>query len=121
MSSRILCIGAKKSLRKRIKEIKEFPRPATVKQLRQFLETFNFYRQFISSVAQNQTKLSSLLDGQKTRGRTPIIWIFKEDEAFKQCKNSLAYATLLLYLELAVEIATDAMGYSHRSNNTAIC
>ncbi|XP_032689768.1 uncharacterized protein LOC116853023 [Odontomachus brunneus] len=95
---------------KRVKSIKEFPKPTTVKQLRQFLGTFNFYRRLIPGAAQDQARLNELLGGPKNKGNTPITWTPTYEEAFNECKESLARATLLAHPDPAAEITltTDA-------------
>ena len=48
-------------LAKTVKAIEDFPKPATVKQLRRFLGIINFYRRFISKAARLQSPLKHLL------------------------------------------------------------
>lgn len=94
----------------RIIAIKEFPRPTNVKQLRQFLGTFNFYRRFIPSATQDQAVLNSLLGGPKIKGKTPIEWTEELDAAFERCKESLTRATVLTHPDPSAQLAltTDA-------------
>jgi len=53
----------------KIEAIKNFPKPETTKQLRQFLRTINFYRRFIPGAARDLAELNEMLKGPKTRKR----------------------------------------------------
>lgn len=94
-----------------IKAIKEFPQPSTIKQLRQFLGTLNFYKRFIDS-ANDQTRLNGIIGGPKTKRKATIQWTTELSDAFKKCKESLARATLLSYPdpETKLVLVTDASG-----------
>lgn len=104
--------GTKPSPEK-IEAIKNFPRPTTVKQLRQFLEMIIFYRRFIPGVvpgaAQHQATLNDALKGPKTKDKMPIIWTVQLKEAFS--KESLARAMKLAHPDVAAELrlVTDAL------------
>ena len=52
--------------------ILKYPRPATVKNLRQFLRSVNFYRRFIPGTAKIQHPLNTQLCGPKKKNNTPI-------------------------------------------------
>lgn len=89
--------------------IKKFPRPDTVKQLRQFLGMINFYRRFIPNAAQLQAPLNDLLQGN-VKGKVPVQWTEETEAAFEKTKNSLASATLLAHPVMICPLAifTDA-------------
>lgn len=80
----------------KIEAIKQFKRPETIKQLRQFLGTINFYKRFIPGAAQDQATLNKALKGQK-KENTSLIWTPDLEETFINCKESLAKATLLAH------------------------
>lgn len=94
----------------RITAIKEFSRPETVKKLRQFLGTFNFYRRFIPNAAHEQAPLNKLLGGPKMKSSSPIEWTEEYIAAFEGCKDSLARATVLTHPDPSAKISltTDA-------------
>jgi len=48
-----------------------FPKPKTIKQLKQFLATINFYRRFHGAV-KDQARLNDILGKPKTEGKTSI-------------------------------------------------
>ncbi|KMQ86423.1 gag-pol polyprotein [Lasius niger] len=99
-----------KPLTEKVEAIQNFPKPATVKQLRQFLGTLNFYRRFIPGAAQDQAALNEVLKGPKTKGKKPVEWTKELEQAFHNCKNSLTRATLLAHPDPMAELAltTDA-------------
>lgn len=94
----------------KVEAIKKFPKPTTAKQLRQFLDTINFYRRFIPGAAKDQAALNDALKDPKTKGKTPITWTETMDEAFERSKEGLARATLLAHPDPAAQLAltTDA-------------
>lgn len=91
--------------------IKKFPTPSNARQLRQFLETINFYRKFIPKAAEDQATLNEALKGLHSKGKKPIEWTQKMDQAFERCKDSLSRATLLAHPDPAAKLAvtTDAL------------
>ncbi|KAM0726712.1 Transposon Ty3-I Gag-Pol polyprotein [Formica fusca] len=97
-------------LPEKVEAIKNFPSPKTVKQMRQFLGTINFYRRFIPGAAKDQATLSEVLRGPKKRGQQPIQWTPEREEAFVNCKNSLSRAALLAHPDPTAEltVTTDA-------------
>lgn len=94
----------------KIEAMKNFPRPANAKQLRQFLGTINFYRRFIPGAAKDQAALNDILKGPKMKGSTPIQWTEELDQAFTSCRESLARATLLAHPDptARITVTTDA-------------
>lgn len=97
-------------LPEKVEAIQNYRKPETVKQLRQFLGTINFYRRFVPGAAQEQALLNDLLGGPKTKGKTPVQWTAELESAFETCKKSLAQATLLAHPQPNVELTltTDA-------------
>lgn len=98
------------ALSDRTKAIREFPRPTTIKQLRQFLGTLNFYLRFIQEAVKDQAKLNSLIGGLKEKGKETIEWVAEYSDAFVRCKESLPRAILLSHSDSEAKIAltTDA-------------
>lgn len=97
-------------LPERVEAIQNFPKPTTVKQMRQFLGMMNFYRRFIPGAATDQAKLNDTLAGPKKKGKVLIQWTSELEEAFERTKNSLSRATLLAHPDAQSELAitTDA-------------
>lgn len=97
-------------LQVKVDAILDFPAPSTVKQLRRFLGMINFYRRFIPGASAIQAPLHALLSGSNAKGKHPVNMTPELLEAFKQCKQSLAKATLLYHPDPNAEIAifTDA-------------
>lgn len=81
----------------RIEALQDFPLPKTVEGLRRFLGMVNFYRRFIPKAAQLQAPLVNLLSGSQLKGAKPVPWSPESELAFQQCKDHLAYATLLAH------------------------
>ena len=85
-----------KPLTTKVEAIKNFTKPSTGKQLRQFLGMINFYRRFIPKAALLQAPLSNLLKG-KIKGNSPVTWSTETERSFQNCKDALSQATLLAH------------------------
>lgn len=98
-----------KPLPDKVEAIENFPKPKTVKEMRQFLWMLNFYRRFIPGATEDQAKLNDTLRGPKKRGKTYCL-----DTRFRRriprTKNSLSRATLLAHPDPQAELflITDA-------------
>uniref|UniRef100_A0A5S6Q5D3 RNA-directed DNA polymerase n=1 Tax=Trichuris muris TaxID=70415 RepID=A0A5S6Q5D3_TRIMR len=96
----------------KVAALQDFPRPQTVKQLRQYLGMVNFYRRFIPNLAVLLHPLDSLV--AKTRGN--IAWNRTATNAFNEAKSAIAKATLLEHpqptatLALMVDASDQAIG-----------
>lgn len=103
----------------KIKAIREFPQPATIKQLRQFSGTINFYRRFVPEAAEDQAALHDVLKSPKKKESPKIEWTAELSRAFQNYKESLSKATLLIHPDPRAELAltTDA---SDRAVQTVI-
>lgn len=97
-------------LPEKVQAIRDFKKPETVKQLRQFLGTLNFYRRFVPGAAKDQAELNDVLRGPKTKGKTPVKWTPQLEQAFRNCKETLADATMLAHPKTKAQITltTDA-------------
>lgn len=91
-------------LPEKVEAIQAFPRPDTVKKLRQFLGMVNFFRRFIPKAASVQAPLNDLLQGN-VKGKTPVKWTPEAERAFEQTRECLANATLLAHPEPNVPLA----------------
>jgi hypothetical protein len=78
----------------KVAAIREFSRPTTVKQLRQYLGMLNFYRRFLPGAADILAPLNDLLHGN-VKGKQPIPWSQAAIVSFDKSKEVLAQAALL--------------------------
>ena len=86
----------------RVDAIQTFPRPQTIKGLREFLGLFNWYRRFVPHAANILQPLHLLLEAPKSGKGLPhrlsqIVWTDKAITAFNDSKNALSAATLLVH------------------------
>lgn len=97
-------------LPEKIEAIRNFKKPENIKEMRQFLGTINFYRRFIPSAAKSQALLNDVLKGPRKKRKEPITWTSELEQAFIDCKDSLAQATLLAHPDPQAELilTTDA-------------
>lgn len=93
----------------KVEAIKNYSRPASIKDLRRFLGALNFYRRFIPNAARTQAPLNDLLKGNQ-RGKQLVPWSDETIEAFSKCKEALAQATLLVHpkCDAPLSIVSDA-------------
>lgn len=84
-------------LPERVEVIRNFKKPATIKELKSFLAMINFYRRFIPNAIDSQAVLLALAPGNKRNDRTQLAWTDETTAAFEQCKLQLANATLLAH------------------------
>lgn len=88
----------------KVAEIRDFPRPTTTKQLRQFIQSINFYRRCLPSAVKVQSVLQALIIGNKKNDNTPVKWTEEAEIAFGKCKEDLARAVLLYHPRQDVEL-----------------
>ena len=79
----------------KVSAIREFPRPSSQRQLREFLGMVNFYHRFIPHCAQVLQPLHTLLTN--SHANSELEWTEECISAFDSAKNNLAQATLLFY------------------------
>lgn len=100
----------------KVEKIINFPKPATVSDMRKFLAMLNFYRRFIPNAADIQIPLNAYLQGAKKKDKRPIVWTDEAEKAFEKCKLQLSQATLLSHpvsqatLALKVDASDFAVG-----------
>lgn len=87
-----------------IKAIIDFPTPKRQKNVRQFLATVNFYREFIPRLGELTAPLTHLL-----KKEVKFKWTPECDEAFKNLKNALSSDPILKMpdYDLPFELHTD--------------
>ena len=97
--------------------MKQFPKPSSVTQLRQFLGLVNFYHCFIPNCAHLLHPLHLFLNNlPKSRSKQPLNWTEEASAAFQSAKDVLASATLLNYpqpnapINLMVDASNTAVG-----------
>ena len=96
-------------LEDKVQVIRDFPRPASQRKLREFLGLINFYRRFIPGCARVLHPLNLLLADSDSGNKT-INWTDQTDSAFTSIKEMLAQATLLVHPkpDAPTNIVTDA-------------
>ena len=105
-----------RTLPDKVAAIQEYPQPATLRELRQFLGLVTFYRRFIPSCAHIIQPLTDLLSGPQTPKNRPLTWFDAAISAFCNIKAALSQATLLCHpvqgapLQLMVDASDVAVG-----------
>lgn len=79
-----------------VKAVKDFPAPATLRQLREFLGLVNFSRRFIPHCADLLHPLTQLLRTNKSSS-SAIPWTAEAQDAFTAAKQAVADAVLLIH------------------------
>ncbi|XP_064458870.1 uncharacterized protein LOC135369139 [Ornithodoros turicata] len=83
-------------LETKVEAIREFPRPQSLRQLRQFLGLLNFHRRFIPGCARIVQPLTDLLRAPKS-ATSLLSWTPEVGASFVEAKIALANATLLVH------------------------
>ena len=93
---------------KKIKAIKEAPRPENITQLRSFLGILNYYSKFLPNISAKLTPLYSLL-AKNTRW----FWSAEQEKSFILAKEALQKDSLLVHYDSsrALVLACDASQY----------
>ena len=103
-------------LPEKVENIQNYPLPATIRDVRRFLGTLNFYHRFIPNAAALQTPLTDLLRNRTKKDCTPIIWNDALRNSFESCKQALVGATALTFptpaskLQLFTDASSTAIG-----------
>ena len=96
----------------KVRTIREYTLPSTIKELKAFLGLVNFYRRFIPNAAERLHSLTDLLRGNPRK----LTLTDAARVAFQEIKEYLAQATLLVYpvpsatLSIAVDASDFAIG-----------
>ena len=99
-------------LPQKVAAIEDFPRPATVRKLREFLGLVNYYHRFIPQAAGLLAPLNDLLKGVKKNSPKPLEWGQAAADAFSAIKRQLVSLTRLAYPvpHAPTVLSTDASG-----------
>jgi len=86
----------------KINDIKNWPKPATVTELRSFLGFANYYRRFIHHFSNKAQDLEEILvksskEGSPKNDKSELIWNEKASKAFTALKDSLCSAPCLAF------------------------
>ena len=79
-------------LLEKVRAIRDFPRPSTVKGIQEFLVMINFYHRFVPHVAEIFVPMHAALAGRKRL--VSLVWTPEMENAFTASKNALADAQL---------------------------
>ncbi|CAB0004085.1 unnamed protein product [Nesidiocoris tenuis] len=81
----------------RVEQVKSFPLPRTISQLRQFLGLLNFYRRSLPRAASKQKMLFELCKDVRRNDKRLVEWNQDSIEAFNFSKDDLAKAVLIAH------------------------
>ncbi|UYV73515.1 hypothetical protein LAZ67_10003901, partial [Cordylochernes scorpioides] len=92
----------------KVKSIQDFPRPNTVKKVRQFMGLANYYRKFVKDFSKISFPLVRL-----TRKNQPFIWNEEVEESFAKLKMALSTKPVLAIYnpDYPSKVYTDASKY----------
>jgi cleavage and polyadenylation specificity factor subunit 1 len=99
----------------RVAEVRDHPKPSTVKQLQAFLRVVNFYRRFVPAAAKILQPLMDLLKGG-LKATAAVAWTSDMEKAFADAKAALCKTALLAHsqqgweLALMVDASSDCLG-----------
>lgn len=98
----------------KIKALREFIQPTTVKELRSFLGLVNFSREFIPNLAEKAAPLFKLLEGESKRSIRTLRLVGEAGDAFKTLKNYMTSNTMRYQpnLENKFIVTTDASDFA---------
>ncbi|GFX87595.1 retrovirus-related Pol polyprotein from transposon opus [Trichonephila clavipes] len=98
----------------KVDAILSYKLPETIRDLRTFLGLLNFYRRYLKNAAKHQAILHEYLKGSKKNDKTKIVRTEEAKENFENCKQDLAHATLLSFLDPNLQLAlfTDASNFA---------
>ena len=80
----------------KLKAIQNYPRPTTIKELRQFFGLVNYQRRFLQHAAEILAPLNAYLQGKVTNNQKTSLSASAE-LAFEKIKDELANVTYLAY------------------------
>src|SRR5437588_777053 len=93
----------------KLKAVKDWPRPKTVKDIQKFLRFCNFYRHFVKNYSELAQPLFDL-----TRKDEPFIWTDCHEQAFTGLQNALTSSPVLILPDYVhpFTLYTDASDYT---------
>ncbi|PAA81942.1 hypothetical protein BOX15_Mlig034239g2, partial [Macrostomum lignano] len=80
----------------KVRAIREWPTPCTVKDVQAFLDTVGYYRRFIQDFSHTAEPLTEL-----TRSTSPFQWGSAQEEAFQRLKEALTGEQVMAYPNFA--------------------
>jgi transposase InsO family protein len=94
----------------KVEAVKEWPRPRTVTQARQFLGLTNYLRRYIKDYARISQPLTNQTGGEK---KAPIVWNEETVSAFEALKTALSSSPVLVHPDFSPQagsfvVRTDA-------------
>ena len=96
---------------KKIQDIKDWPQPVTVTDVRQFLGFTNYYRKFIKQYAVVANSLNKLISGDNAKKKNKRVeWSPECEESFLKLKEICTETPVLAYAnyERPFKLTTDA-------------
>jgi predicted aspartyl protease len=89
----------------KVNAIKNYPKPANSKQVKQFLGLASYYRQFIDKFSEKSEALNAL-----TKKRAKFIWTEKCEQEFQDLTNALTTPPVLIFPDFSrtFRVTTDA-------------
>ena len=97
-------------LESKVAAIRDLASPETVKQVRQVLGLFGFYRRFIQGYATIAKPLTNLLKDQAKNSNRKIVWNRECDKALNKLKDELTKKVTLRFPDFSypLEVSSDA-------------
>ena len=94
----------------RVKAIRDLAAPKTVRQVRQILGIFGFYRRFVKNYAKIARPITNLLKNESKSSRRAITWTEEADQALERLKDELLNRVCLRFPDFnhPFEVASDA-------------
>lgn len=74
-------------LPERVKAVRDFPTPSTVRELRRFLALVNVYKRFIPHASDIQADLRKLIPGNRKNDTRKVQWTEESRASFENCKS----------------------------------
>ena len=102
-----VCSSGIRPLTAKVEALRRHPKPATVKELQQFLGLLNFYRRFIPGAAKTLAPLTEQLKGAPA-GSSKLQWSAAMSTAFDTAKASLSASALLSHPSSSAELVVVA-------------
>lgn len=96
----------------KIEALKQLKPPTTVSQVRSFLGSINYYRQYLPNLAHSVSPINNLLKGSNLKKNAKVLWGEKEQKAFDCTISALSNACTLAFEDPTrpLVLTTDASG-----------
>ena len=94
----------------RISALTEFPKPASLRKLRQFLGMVNYYHRFIANCSSHLQPLHSMIPKKTSKADLKLVWTDVTTQAFESVKQALVSAATLCHVDTTCQLSltTDA-------------